>query len=267
MRQRVVVGLAWAASVAQGFVVTCPPLQKNKRPSVEAPSALGLRSLRNFFGGRREAPEPTPEETQAPAFEEEDECGDSSRLDFFADVDALHASKRYADAYERLKAEAESPDVQWRLARVCVDLSALNKADKERYVREGLAAAEKAVAAVPENPFAQKWYGIALGLVGDFENVRVKIRNSAKIKTALDLAHAELPDDPTVSLALGQWCAKLSGLGLIERRIASAIFGAIPAASHEDALFYFEKSHALKNTPRTARLIKQTKQKLGRTVE
>mmetsp|Transcript_14068 Transcript_14068/g.42546 ORF Transcript_14068/g.42546 Transcript_14068/m.42546 type:complete len:275 (+) Transcript_14068:47-871(+) len=266
LRRECLVALAVCAGLAQCFVAPSPQC----RPSVEA-SALGLRTLGNFIGGRRKRPQQrredtttTPPDVKEAAFEEEDEAEDSARLDFFADVDALHAAKRYADVYASLKETTETgPDVQWRLARVCVDLSALSKKEKERYVREGLAAAEGAAAADPGNPYAQKWYGIALGLVGDFESVKTKIQNSLKIKNALDIADAKLPNDATVSLALGQWSSKLAGLGFVERKIAGALFGALPAASHADALAYYEKSHAIKQTPRTARLIQQTKRKLG----
>ena len=238
----------FAVVTVDGF--TLPPGPHERCGAV---NVLGLRSLKNLLR-RQEPPVPAVE---LPAFEEEDV--EMEDLDFLAEVDGLHAAKDYNTTYARLQG-ADAADTLWRLARVCVDLS--DRTEKERYVREGLAAAELAVKLDPKNAYAQKWLGISLGLVGDFEPVKTKIKNSIRIKSALDIANHRLPEDPTVSLALGQWSLKLAGLGFFERKIAGALFGEPPPASYHDALFYFEKSHATKPSSRTASLIKLVKKKI-----
>jgi len=206
-----------------------------------------------------------------PAFEEEDVVDELSLSDVLLEIDELHRTKQYIEALRRLDELVEdgesSAEVLWRLARVCCDLSdkASNDIEKEKFVRKGLAAAETAVKNDPESGLASKWYGIMLGLVADFESVKVKIKNSQKIKDALDHANQKLPNDPTVKLALGQWSLKLAGIGFIERQVAKTFFAAPPQASYKDALHFFEESHALKPSPRTSSLIKLTKKKIRLT--
>ena len=71
----------------------------------------------------------------------------------------------------------------------------------------------------------RRWYAILLGSVGDYITTKEKIKNSATIKKSLDIAEAQLPDDPTVALALGQWAFKVASVSFLERQIAKAIFG------------------------------------------
>lgn len=198
----------------------------------------------------------------------EDESMLSADLKYFAEVDKLHESKQFELILERLQCvvgtELDGPELQWRLARANCDLSDLTDSTKQReqYIRSGLAAAERAVALAPSVGYCQKWYGIMLGLVGDFESIKTKISNSHKIKAALDVAEAALPEDAIVKLALGQWCYKLSSIGPVGRKVAALIFGSTPEARYEDALHYLEESYRLKPTERAQRLIEKTKAKL-----
>lgn len=199
---------------------------------------------------------------------DEEESTLSDDLQYFAEVDELHANEQYGLTMERIQAavgtELDGPELQWRLARANCDLSDLadSKKQREQYVRSGLAAAERAVAFAPSDGHCQKWYGIMLGLVGDFESIKTKISNSHKIKAALDVADAALPEDPTVKLALGQWCYKLSSIGPMGRKVAAIIFGSTPEARYEDALHYLEESYRLNPTDRVQRLIEKTKTKM-----
>lgn len=178
-----------------------------------------------------------------------------------ADVDALHAAGEHKAAHEMLLAgPRDDPEVLWRLARSCCDLSEVAE-NREKVVREGLAHAEEAMRLAPTG-YANKWYGIMLGISGDFESAKKKIANAYKIKDALDVANAELQDDATVQLALGRWSMKLAGIGFFERKIAGALFAAPPAASYEDALSYFEKAYALKPDPKTQALIEEARRKV-----
>lgn len=179
-----------------------------------------------------------------------------------SDADALHAAGEHEAAHERLLAgPRDDPEVLWRLARACCDLSEGAAQNREKIVREGLAHAEEAMRLAPTG-LANKWYGIMLGISGDFESTKTKIANAYKIKDALDVANAELQDDATVQLALGRWSLKLAGVGFFERKIAGALFAAPPAASYEDALSYFEKAYALKPDAKTEALIAEARSKI-----
>mmetsp|Transcript_17646 Transcript_17646/g.55221 ORF Transcript_17646/g.55221 Transcript_17646/m.55221 type:complete len:260 (-) Transcript_17646:218-997(-) len=188
----------------------------------------------------------------------------------FDHLDQLHADKEFEALLERLESlvgtEADGAEVRWRIARVHCDLShrAGSAKERETYVRAGLVAAKDALdLSGGTNGYAHKWYGILLGLSGDFETLKNKISNSHKIKDALDRADAALPDDPTVKLALGQWAFKVAKIGAVGRQLASVLFAKPPSATYEEALSYFEESYRLKPTDRAQDLIRSAKAKIA----
>jgi len=206
-----------------------------------------------FEAPSKEAPPPPP----APA----DPLVEFDRMHAAGEVEELLAQLRDASRDSGL-VDAE---VEWRLARACLDSSdALPEADTKRegLVREGLEAARRAAALAPEDGAAQKWLGIMLGSVGDFEPTKEKIKNSYAIKEALDAAYRLRPDDATVALALGQWCLKVASVSFVERGLARAIFGTPPESSFAEALKYFKKAQELKPQTKTKALIKLVEGKM-----
>ena len=124
-------------------------------------------------------------------------------------------------------------------------------------------AAERAAALAPENGLAQKWLGVMLGSVGDFQTTKEKIQNSYKVREALDAAYLLRPDDATVALALGQWCLKVAGVSFVERGLARAIFGGSPPeATYAEALKFFRQAQELKPASKTKALIKLVEGKM-----
>ena len=124
-------------------------------------------------------------------------------------------------------------------------------------------AAERAAALAPENGLAQKWLGVMLGSVGDFQTTKEKIQNSYKVREALDAAYLLRPDDATVALALGQWCLKVAGVSFVERGLARAIFGGSPPeATYAEALKFFRSAQELKPASKTKALIKLVEGKM-----
>ena len=118
-------------------------------------------------------PEPAPEESQIERF------------------DRLHASPldRTDELLTQLRdasrdTNAVDVDVEWRYARACLDAAnALPEKDPKRegLTFEGLRAAERAAALAPDDGLAQKWLGVMLGSVGDFQTTKEKIQNSYKV--------------------------------------------------------------------------------------
>ena len=157
-------------------------------------------------------------------------------------------------------------DVEWRYARACLDAAnALPEKDPKRegLTFEGLRAAERAAAVAPDDGLAQKWLGVMLGSVGDFQTTKEKIQNSYKVREALDAAYKLRPDDATVALALGQWCLKVAGVSFVERGLARAIFGGSPPEStYAEALKFFRKAQELKPASKTKALIKLVEGKM-----
>ena len=203
-------------------------------------------------------PEPKPEQPE------------ESQIERF---DRLHASPldRTDELLKLLRdasrdTNAVDVDVEWRYARACLDAAnALPEKDPKRegLTFEGLRAAERAAALAPENGLAQKWLGVMLGSVGDFQTTKEKIQNSYKVREALDAAYKLRPDDATVALALGQWCLKVAGVSFVERGLARAIFGGSPPeATYAEALKFFRSAQELKPASKTKALIKLVEGKM-----
>ena len=200
-------------------------------------------------------PEPAPEESQIERF------------------DRLHASPldRTDELLTQLRdasrdTNAVDVDVEWRYARACLDAAnALPEKDSKRegLTFEGLRAAERAAALAPDDGLAQKWLGVMLGSVGDFQTTKEKIQNSYKVREALDAAYKLRPDDATVALALGQWCLKVAGVSFVERGLARAIFGGSPPEStYAEALKFFRSAQELKPASKKKALIKLVEGKM-----
>ena len=204
-----------------------------------------------------ETPTPAPEK---PAAVEESPLEGFDRLHAAGDaVDALLAQLRDAS-------NEKDSQVEWRLARACLDAAnALPDGDAKRegLVFEGLRAAERAATLAPDDGLAQKWLGVMLGSVGDFQTTKEKIQNSYKIRESLDAAYVLLPDDATVALALGQWCLKVAGVSFVERGLARAVFGGSPPeATYADALKFFQRAQELKPATKTKALVKLVEGKM-----
>ena len=203
-------------------------------------------------------PEPKPEQPE------------ESQIERF---DRLHASPldRTDELLKLLRdasrdTNAVDVDIEWRYARACLDASnALPEKDAKRegLTFEGLRAAERAAALAPDDGLAQKWLGVMLGSVGDFQTTKEKIQNSYKVREALDAAYKLRPDDATVALALGQWCLKVAGVSFVERGLARAIFGGSPPeATYAEALKFFRQAQELKPASKTKALIKLVEGKM-----
>ena len=202
--------------------------------------------------------------------EPEPELPEESQIERF---DRLHASPldRTDELLKLLRdasrdTNAVDVDVEWRYARACLDASnALPEKDPKRegLTFEGLRAAERAAALAPDDGLAQKWLGVMLGSVGDFQTTKEKIQNSYKVREALDAAYKLRPDDATVALALGQWCLKVAGVSFVERGLARAIFGGSPPeATYAEALKFFRQAQELKPASKTKALIKLVEGKM-----
>jgi hypothetical protein len=200
-----------------------------------------------------------PEAPEAPA----------EKADPVAAFDAAHAAGGFEELLVSLRDASRAASeldaaVEWRYARACLDVAdARGDATREGLVREGLEAARRSAALAPADGLAQKWLGIMLGSVGDYETTKEKLGNSYAIKDALDVAWAARPDDATVALALGQWCLKVAGVSFVERGLARAIFGGSPpTATFAEALAYFQRADKLRPAPKTKALIKLVQKKM-----
>ena len=143
--------------------------------------------------------------------------------------------------------------VAWRLARAHLDLSEeapKESAERERYIRDGLAIVDEAARAKwADSGEIFKWHGCLLGALSDFVGTKEKVTNALIVRESLERAAPLLPDDATVQTALGQWCTKVASMNVLQRNAAKLLFGPLEA-THEEALAYYTRANELRTEKR-----------------
>jgi tetratricopeptide (TPR) repeat protein len=166
-------------------------------------------------------------------------------------ADSLYTASNVMGSFAALEAVANteagraSVEVQWRLARVYYLLAKecpVGTPDRERQFTAAHAAAETAIALEPAHGGAQKYAGITLSAMGEFKSTKDKIADAYKIKEHFEKGIAADPADATVYHCLGAWCFKVLQISMIERGIASVIFGSPPSSSYEECEKHLLKS-------------------------
>lgn len=171
-----------------------------------------------------------------------------------ARVDALRELLQYDEALAALQ-ELDRDDlpVAWRLARAHLDLSEeapKESAERERYIRDGLAIVDEAARAKwADSGEIFKWHGCLLGALSDFVGTKEKVTNALIVRESLERAAPLLPDDATVQTALGQWCTKVASMNVLQRNAAKLLFGPLEA-THEEALAYYTRANELRTEKR-----------------
>eukprot|EP00164_Ancoracysta_twista_P004256 GFYU01005735.1.p1 GENE.GFYU01005735.1~~GFYU01005735.1.p1 ORF type:complete len:244 (+),score=92.61 GFYU01005735.1:22-732(+) len=173
----------------------------------------------------------------------------SSVEEILPQADKLCDESKAEETYALLKkADADHPDnveLVWRLARASHDMADFHGGDKalrEKYIREGLELADKALKLDPNHYAPHKWTAILKGCLGDFLSTNEKIQMSFTIKESA-LKAAELkPGDSTTQHVLGVWCYKVASVSWLEKKAASMLFSTPPESSYEEALTFFKKA-------------------------
>jgi len=129
----------------------------------------------------------------------------------------------------------------WRLARAKYNVAdyETDKTKKKALLDESLAHAQQAVDADNTNFAAHKWYGIILSEIGDLVDTKTKLSNAYVIRDCFTKATELNPKDGNSRHLLGRWYFAFSELSWIERKVAGALFGAVPAATYEEAYDHF----------------------------
>lgn len=163
-------------------------------------------------------------------------------------ADELQLQGKVSDMYtllsKALSDHSENVNIMWRYSRSCYEYAEEkeDKAWKEEYFKKGLEEAKKAVELCPADGKAQKWTGILLSKVGDFISTKEKIGNAFIIKEHFQKAADADPADATVQHCLGAWCWNIAGIGWMERKAASLLFGTPPESTYEEAEGFYLKA-------------------------
>ncbi|KFU94857.1 Regulator of microtubule dynamics protein 2 [Chaetura pelagica] len=129
-------------------------------------------------------------------------------------------------------------DFLWRLARAYGDLFEMTTDDEEK----------RKYFSSPRNFQCNKWehlFAIMCGYMSQFESVQNKIRNGYLFKEHLDKAIELKPQDPFLYYLNGRWCYSVAQLSWIEKKVATALFGAPPTSTVEEALQNFLKAEEM----------------------
>ncbi|NXU59120.1 RMD2 protein, partial [Turnix velox] len=129
-------------------------------------------------------------------------------------------------------------DFLWRLARAYGDMFTMTTGAEEK----------KKYFSNPSNFQSNQWehlFAIMCGYMSQFESVQNKIRNGYLFKEHLDKAIELKPQDPFLYYLNGRWCYSVAQLSWIEKKVATALFGAPPTSTVEEALQNFLKAEEI----------------------
>jgi tetratricopeptide (TPR) repeat protein len=152
------------------------------------------------------------------------------------------ACNSYQEAY---KIDSCNYDLNWKSARVYIDLGESFENNKERKAnfKKGEIFARRAIQIDSTGSKGHLYLSIALGRIALDASAKERIQLSKEIKKEVDLAIAYNPNDDIAYHVLGRWNRKLANLNWIERGFANLFLGGVPKeASNENALKCFLKS-------------------------
>jgi tetratricopeptide (TPR) repeat protein len=160
---------------------------------------------------------------------------------FDAKLDNARALEMYLSAE---KLGDTSPDTLYRIARqYALLMNDTPSDDKQRELGEkALSYAKRGVAADPNHAKSVLSVAICYGRLIRFEGARMKVEYSRLVK---EHAEKSLQLDPSDSYAwhvLGAWNYELAQMGGFTRTFVKVIYGAMPAASNEEAARLFRKA-------------------------
>lgn len=129
--------------------------------------------------------------------------------------------------------------------------------------QEGLARVLASLALFDGDSDAHRYASIlyARGAKDQKESIQFAYKIKDHAKKALELR----PDDPIPAHILGVWCYEVAGLSWVLRQVATALFGAPPTSSYDEALRYLMQSEgaAAAQTPSAAMV--STRLKIAQT--
>ncbi|CAG5122567.1 unnamed protein product [Candidula unifasciata] len=169
--------------------------------------------------------------------------------DIIEAADELYKTYQTDKLYEHLLPykDVSNDEIQWRLARVTHD-KAKHEKDKHKrhnWMMEAFSYAEKALEMNSNSPHCHRWYGALLYFTTDGIGVKHKIQTAYKVREHFDNALALDPTDVISLHSIGYWCFTFAERPWYQRKIASALFGALPETTYEEALEWFLKAEEM----------------------
>lgn len=130
----------------------------------------------------------------------------------------------------------------WREARALFKLSGTDKAKKDELIREGFAAATKALELDDKNYACHKWMAVLLDAKSELDGIKERVSQLENVKKHMQTAVDLNPGDATNWHLLGNFAFGLADMPWYQRKIVSTIFATPPTGSYDEALGYFLKA-------------------------
>ncbi len=169
-------------------------------------------------------------------------------------IDDLNDAKDFSGSFELLQPMeadyAETNDYLWRMARHHFTESdnTADEAVRSAEIYKGMEYATKALAVAPNSSWANGYYGILIGRVGEIEGTKQKIINSYDVKKHTVKAIELDPEYDGWVHVMGRWHFALSELSWFKRTVAKLVYETPPTASFGEAAEYFTKAIELEPT-------------------
>ncbi|KAK3765026.1 hypothetical protein RRG08_023546 [Elysia crispata] len=167
-------------------------------------------------------------------------------LNVIEEADKLYQSLEINKLYDLLikHKDVMNYDIQWRLARVTHDKA---KYEKDKHKRQNLmleafSYAEKALELNSNSAHSHRWYGALLHFTTEGIGLKHKIKTAYKVREHFDKALELDPNDYISMHSIGYWCFVFAERPWYQRKIASALFEALPEASYDEALQWLLKA-------------------------
>ena len=173
------------------------------------------------------------------------------------DTDSENVSKDKDELYQYVKEGYETfsgssrAELTWRMARAAYKVAASAEVVKDlkkvkKYLDEAESWSQKTIELDASCGEGHLWLATVSGKVCDFLGTKERITKAKEIQHHLEEAIRLQPDEFVSYYTYGRWCFEVAGLGWMERKIASVVFGTPPEASYQDAMDKFLKVNELK---------------------
>jgi len=157
---------------------------------------------------------------------------------------------RLLEAFKKYDPEEKNVELLWRAGKAAYKVAAIaegkndNKTRKQ-FLLDGEKYVDKSLAIDENSGDAHEWKSYICGKISNLLSTKEKIVKGKEMEKHLDKALELKPNSRDVRFAHGRWAMEVSALSWMERKIATALFGAVPEATYEDAIKSFEKSKEL----------------------
>jgi hypothetical protein len=159
----------------------------------------------------------------------------------------FHENEAFLKYAELLKKEPNNLTALWKCSELSSRIGA-RQPDKEKMRPYFLAARNYAAAALrlyPNSSEANCAMAFAIGRISGISSTKERVVLARDVRNYCQIAIRLDPNNFRAYHILGRWNYEVSNLNFAEKSFARILYGKLPSASLDDAIFDFEKSRML----------------------